>query len=71
VPLVEARPAFANGVVTTSDNDHLPTASFLRALTRRGHVPPPVAPKQLLSGMPDSDAGEPIADADRKIGHGC
>jgi DNA-binding transcriptional LysR family regulator len=35
VQLEDPRPAFATGVVTARDLDHLPTASFLRALATR------------------------------------
>jgi DNA-binding transcriptional LysR family regulator len=40
LPLEGARPAFSTGVVTRRDSDHLPTAAFLRALSRSGQPRP-------------------------------
>lgn len=45
VPLAGSRPAFATGVVTRRDSEHLPTAAFVRALSR-SIQPPPVPATQ-------------------------
>jgi DNA-binding transcriptional LysR family regulator len=52
VPLAGSRPAFATGVVTRRDSDHLPTAAFVRALSRITERPaiPPAAPALALAG---------------------
>lgn len=49
LPLGDPRPAFATGVVTRRDSDHLPTATFLRALSRTfaPSVPPQPAERSL------------------------
>jgi DNA-binding transcriptional LysR family regulator len=41
VPLADPHPAFAAGVITRRASDHLPTASFLRALSRILNMPEP------------------------------
>jgi DNA-binding transcriptional LysR family regulator len=52
VPLDDPRPAFATGVVTRRDTDHLPTAWFLRALSRITDAPPrPPARKRELAAV--------------------
>src|SRR5919198_1527196 len=44
VPLAGSRPTFAIGVVTRRDSEHLPTAAFVRALSRSGQRPPVETP---------------------------
>jgi|1186.fasta_scaffold31838_2 DNA-binding transcriptional LysR family regulator len=44
VPLAGSRPAFATGVVTRRDSEHLPTAAFVRALSRSSQRPPVETP---------------------------
>jgi DNA-binding transcriptional LysR family regulator len=43
VPLAGSRPAFATGVVTRRDSEHLPTAAFVRAVSRSN---PPETPSR-------------------------
>jgi len=46
VRLADTHSAFALGVVTRRGSDHLPTAWFLRALSRTVYSPPPAAPSR-------------------------
>jgi DNA-binding transcriptional LysR family regulator len=49
LPLEGVRPTFETGVVTRRDSDHLPTAAFLRALTRTAQRRDAAAPRPALS----------------------
>ena len=49
VPLAGSRPAFATGVVTRRDSEHLPTAAFVRALSRSSQRPPVPAAQPALA----------------------
>jgi DNA-binding transcriptional LysR family regulator len=54
VALTGSRPAFAMGVVTRRETEHVPTAAFVRALSRRSTQPairgdaPPAPPQSLV-----------------------
>jgi DNA-binding transcriptional LysR family regulator len=49
LPLDDPRPAFAIGVVTRRDSEHLACDAFLRALARISYLRPPTAPQPALS----------------------
>jgi DNA-binding transcriptional LysR family regulator len=49
VPLEGLRPTFATGVVTRRDTEHLPTVTFLDALSKTVRLRPVAAPRPALS----------------------